>query len=308
MPSDSLGYCSVKLNGPCDERGNIGNCNKTSLTEAADVRNVFMNSCESLPEDKTVLYGASELFYAPVTVFGRNTLKGLLDSGSMSCTLSKEGESKLQADGILSHPQAIPINLVLVGCGGLTIQPKCTYDLEIEVYGFKFVVQTLVVPGQRDEFRIGSNLIKCILQKMKSLYWVLVSCCNGNPECEQFLELLSCISHWSGPQQLDKLGTVKLCQAVTLLPRHKYLVWGKLPPNVHVSPGSNVIIEPTTARSAPKSILVRRVVTPMWGDRWVPMKILNPNPTSVTLRRNSKLADIFFLSMCRRPHCYAGIE
>ncbi len=54
------------------------------------------------------------------------------------------------------------------GCGGLTVQPKCTYDLEIEVYGFKVVVPTLVVPGQRDEFIIGSNVIKCILQKMKS--------------------------------------------------------------------------------------------------------------------------------------------
>lgn len=211
----------------------MGNCNKISLTEVADVQNVFMNSCESLPEDKTVLYvgsqrvdGASELFYAPVIVCGQYTLKGLLDSGSMSCTLSEEGESKLQADGILSHPQAIPSNVVLVGCGGLTIQPKCMYDLEIEVYGFKFVVPTLVVPGQRDEFIIGSNVIKCILQKMKShdKYWELVSCCNGNPECEQFLELLSCISRWSGPQQPDKLGTVKLCQAVTLLPRREYLV------------------------------------------------------------------------------------
>lgn len=60
----------------------------------------------------------------------------------------------------------------------LTIQPKCTYDLEIEVYGFKFVVPTLVVPEQRDKFIIGSNVIKCVLQKMKShdKYWELVSC------------------------------------------------------------------------------------------------------------------------------------
>ncbi|KAL0148047.1 hypothetical protein M9458_056662, partial [Cirrhinus mrigala] len=115
---------------------------------------------------------------------------------------------------------------------------------------------------------------------------------NSNPECEQFLELLSCISRWSGPQRPDKLGTVKLCQAVTLLPRREYLVWGKLPTNVPVSPGSTVIVEPTTARSAPRNIIVGRVVTPMWGNRWVPMKILNPNSTAVTLRRNSKLADV----------------
>lgn len=272
----------------------------TPLTET-DVQNVFVNSCKLLPEDKTVLYvgsqrvdGASELFYAPVSVCGHYTLKGLLDSGSMSCTLSEEGESKLRANGLLPHPQAIPSNVVLVGCGGLTIQPKCIYDMEIEVYGFKFVVPTLVVTGQRDEFIIGSNVIKCILQKMKShdKYWELVSCNNGNPECEQFLELLSCISRWSSPQQPDKLGTVKLCQAITLLPRSEYLVWGKLPANVPISPGSTIIVEPTTARSAPRNILVGRVVTPMWGDRWVPMKVLNPNLTPVTLRRNSKLADV----------------
>ncbi len=86
----------------------MGDFNETILTEAADMQNVFVNSCKSLPEDKTVLYvgsqrvdGASDLFYAPMTVCGRYTLKGLLDSGSMSCTLSEEGESKLQADGIL---------------------------------------------------------------------------------------------------------------------------------------------------------------------------------------------------------------
>lgn len=132
----------------------------------------------------------------------------------MSSTVSEEGGSKLQADGLLPHPQVTPSNVVQVGCGALAIQPKCIYDIEIEVYGFKFVVPTLVVPGQRDEFIIGSNVIKCILQKMISHenYWELVSCSNSNPECEQFLELLSCISQWSGPQQPDKLSTVKLCQ------------------------------------------------------------------------------------------------
>ncbi|KAL1268797.1 hypothetical protein QQF64_034160 [Cirrhinus molitorella] len=123
-------------------------------------------------------------------------LNGLLDSGSMACTLSTEAESKLCADGVLPQPSAIPGNVVLVGCGGLTIQPKCTYDLEVEVYGFKFIVPTLLVPGQKDEFIIGSNIIKCVLQKMKAekKYWELISCQNSNPEREQFLKLLSCVS------------------------------------------------------------------------------------------------------------------
>ncbi|KAL1246736.1 hypothetical protein QQF64_034331 [Cirrhinus molitorella] len=204
----------------------------------------------------------------------------------MACTLSTEAESKLRADGVLPQPTAIPGNVVLVGCGGLTIQPKCTYDLEVEVYGFKFIVPTLLVPGQKDEFIIGSNVIKCVLQKMKAekKYWELISCQNSNPECEQFLELLSCVSRWSGSCQPDKLGT--------LLPKTEHLVWGKLPANTRISPGSTVIVEPTTSRSAPRHVLVGRVVTPMWGDQWVPMKILNSTQSMITLRRNTKLADV----------------
>lgn len=91
----------------------------------------------------------------------------------------------------------------------------------------------------------------------------------------------------------DKVGTVKLRQAVTLLPQKEYVVWGKLPPSALVSPGSTVMVEPSSARSTPKNIMVGRVITPMWGDHWVPMKVLNPTPCPVTLRRNAKIADVF---------------
>ncbi len=271
------------------------------LNEEPDPQEIFVNSCKLLPPDKTVLYvgsqkidGASDLFYAPVTVGGQAVLNGLLDSGSMACTLSTEGESTSESK-VLPQPSVIPGNVVLVGCGGLTIQPKCTYDLEVEVYGFKFIVPTLLVPGQKDEFIIGSNVIKCVLQKMKAenKYWELIKFTqNSNPECEEFLELLSCVSHWSGSLQPDKLGSMKLCQAVTLLPRSEHLVWGKLPANTHISPGSTVIVESTTSCSAPRHVLVGRVVSPMWGDRWVPMKILNPTQSPITLQRNTKLADV----------------
>ena len=70
------------------------------------------------------------------------------------------------------------------------------------------------------------------------------------------------------------------------------MVWGKLPSNAPVSPGCTVIVEPTSARSTPKNILVGRLVTPMWGDRWIPVKVLNPTHSPVTLRRNAKLADV----------------
>ncbi|KAI2644279.1 Inositol-3-phosphate synthase [Labeo rohita] len=154
--------------------------------------------------------GASDLFYAPVTVGGQSILNGLLDSGSMACTLSEEEDES------------------------------------------------------------------------EKKYWELISCQKSNPECEQFLKLLSCVSRWSGSLQPDKLGSVKLCQAVTLLPRSD-LVWGRLPANTHISPGSTVIIEPTTSRSAPRHVLVGCVVSSMWGDRWVQMKILNSTQSPITL-------------------------
>lgn len=273
-----------------------------TLNNAPDPHTVYVNSCKNLPEGKTVILvgsqrveAASELFYASVSVGGQCTLRGMLDSGSMSCTLSEDAESKLRDGGVVFEPQPVPGNVVLVGCGGLFTRPKCIYDLNIEIYGSRFVVPTFVVPGQKDELIIGSNVLRPLIQKMKSdpKYWELVSSSNSDPECEQFLQLLSCISRWSGPELPDRIGTVKLRQSVTLLPQQEYVVWGKLPPSAPVSPGSTVIVEPSSSRSTPKNILVGRVITPMWGDRWVPMKILNPTHSPVTLRRNAKIADVF---------------
>lgn len=108
------------------------------------------------------------MFYTPVVLRGSVALRGLLDSGSMSCTLSEEAEERLKLAGLLLGPQAVPENVVLIGCGGMTTQPKCIYDLEIKVYDSHFIVPTLVVLGQRDEFIIGTNVIKPVLQKMKT--------------------------------------------------------------------------------------------------------------------------------------------
>lgn len=273
-----------------------------TLAVDRDVQSVYVNCCSNLPSDNTVIVVgshrvevASDLFYVPVSVGGQTTLKGMLDSGSMSCTLSAEGESKLKAAGVLLSPLSVPEKVVLVGCGGLTTQPSCIYELAVEIFSSKFIVPIFLVPGQRDDLIIGSNIIRPLVQGLRSdeKYWELIRSRNSDPECEQFLQLLSCITRWSGPELPEKVGTVKLRQAVTLAPQQEYLVWGKLPGNAPVSPGSAVIVEPTSSRSAPKDIIVGRVVAPMWGDRWVPMKILNPTMSPVTLRRNAKVADVF---------------
>lgn len=167
--------------------------------------------------------------------------------------------------------------VVLVGCGGLTTQPTCIYGLDIEIYGSKFVVPTFLFPGQRDKLIIESNVIRPMIQRMKFVakYWKLICFSTSDPYCEQFLQLL-CITRWSGPQLPDKVGTVRLQQAVTLAPQQECLVWGKLPSSAPVSPRGTIIVEPTTSCSAPRDIIVRWVVAPMWGITGSQLKSLTP--------------------------------
>uniref|UniRef100_A0A3B3HW18 Gypsy retrotransposon integrase-like protein 1 n=1 Tax=Oryzias latipes TaxID=8090 RepID=A0A3B3HW18_ORYLA len=292
--------------------GHTGN----TLRNTVDPYAVYVNCCESLSDKKTVIFVGSqrvdqacELFYTPVSVGNRAVLRGMLDSGSMSCTISEEAESKLQSFGVVLTLKSVPENVVMVGCGGLLTRPKCIYNLDLEVYGFRFEVPTFVVPGQRDELIIGTNVLRPVIQKMKCdpKYWELISSRTSDPGCDEFLQLLSCTSRWSGSEQPDKIGSVKLRQAVTLLPQKEYVVWGKLPSSTPVSPGCTVIVEPSSTRSAPKSILVGRVVTPMWGDHWIPMKVLNPTLKPITLRRNTKIADVFSCVAVEDMTFYQGL-
>jgi len=100
-------------------------------------------------------------------------------------------------------------------------------------------VPILVVPGQRDDLIIGTNVIKFLAHRMKgsSDFWRLVSDHRAEPMagCEQFLDVMANTCRWKGSELPDKVGTIKLQQCVTLLARQEHLVWGKLPkkcPNV----------------------------------------------------------------------------
>ena len=166
-----------------------------TLSKEQDLQSTYVNCCSNLPDDKTVIVvgsqrveEASDLFYAPVSIGGQSTLRGMLDSGSMSCTLSVEAESKLRTAGVLPSPQPVPEKVVLVGCGGLTTQPRCIYDLSIEIYGSKFIVPTFLVPGQGDELIIGSNDIRPMIQRMKSdeKYWELICSDTSDPSVSSF--------------------------------------------------------------------------------------------------------------------------
>ncbi|TKS64959.1 Retrovirus-related Pol polyprotein from transposon opus [Collichthys lucidus] len=167
----------------------------------------------------------------------------------------------------------------------------------MEVYGCKMLAPTLVVQGQHDESILGTNVIKHILHQSKlcESYWKTVSgpCPTGDPETEHFLSMLSGLNPWKGEDVPDKVGTVRCNSATCLEPGREYLIWGKLPKNTVVSPGSTVITEPTSSHSAPRGVLVAKIVTTLWGDRWVPLKLINTSGKPVLLRRNAKLADVY---------------
>ncbi|KAI7804127.1 hypothetical protein IRJ41_024660 [Triplophysa rosa] len=221
----------------------------------------------------------------------------MLDSGSMACTVNEATASRMLEEKVITTVKQLDEQVLLIGCGCHQTHPKCVYEVEIEVYGVQCIVPILVVPGQKDDLILGSNDIKYIMHQMKSSddYWRVTGQSCGmslSPDTSQFLDMMAGLTRWKGVDTPNKIGTVKLTQAVTLLARHEHLVWGRLPQNTPMSPGSAVVVEPTSSKSMPRNILVGRVVTPMWGDRYVPMRIVNLSDQPVTLKRNCKLADV----------------
>jgi hypothetical protein len=270
----------------------------------SDAETVYMAHKSSCDDSEIIVYqnmhrvGSSDsLFFTPVTVGDAVKLSAMLDSGSMACSINEAAETKLREAGVVTAHNQFSSNVVLVGCGGRRVKPKSSIDVEMEVYGCKILVPTLVVQGQHDELILGSNVIKYIIHQYKLCdgYWKAVSTPYPayDPEAEQFLSMLAGLNRWSGEDVPDKIGTVRCNSAVCLEPGREYLIWGKLPKSSVVSPGSTVMTELTSCRSAPRGILVAREVTPLWGARWVPLKLINTSDRPVLVRRNAKLADVF---------------
>uniref|UniRef100_A0A8C2HN42 ribonuclease H n=1 Tax=Cyprinus carpio TaxID=7962 RepID=A0A8C2HN42_CYPCA len=109
----------------------------------------------------------------------------------------------------------------------------------------------------------------------------------------QFLRMLSSIERWRGSAIPDKVGTLKSKSVVVLQPMSEHLVWGRLPPGLKLSVGSTVIIEPSTSRCVHRNVLIGRVISPLWGDGWLPVKMINPTNSEIVLRKNAKLADVY---------------
>lgn len=85
---------------------------------------------------------------------------------------------------------------------------------------------------------------------------------------------------------------MKIKSCVTLKPQSEHLIWGKLPESAVMSAGSTVVVEPKKSKARPEQILVGRVITLLWGDHWMPVKVINPTDRAVVLKRNTKIADM----------------
>ncbi len=243
-----------------------------------------------------VVGGRDSLFYTPVKIGEVVSLNAMLDSGSMACTINESAEMTLRSAGAVDECDEFVADVTLVGCGGLRVKPRSSFNLTMEVYGIKMIVPTLVVPGQHDELILGTNVIKHILRyfKLSDGFWQAVSKpISSDPECESFLSMLAGLNRWRGEEIPEKIGTVRCNSAVLLEPGCEYLVWGKLPKSAILSPGSAVMTEPTSSHSAPRGVMVARLITSLWGDGWVPLKLINTSGRPVLLRRNAKIADLY---------------
>lgn len=106
------------------------------------------------------------------------------------------------------------------------------------------------------------------------------------------LQLLSCVESWKAGKIPDKIGTINLKHAVVLEPMKEHLVWGRLPSNARLSAGSTVVVEPSVSTTVPRTVLLGRLLTPLWGDGWLPVRVINLSHKPLILRRNCKIADV----------------
>lgn len=163
-----------KLDGPRGEGVSDGP-NEVPLTNCdEDVESVYSSVCDSAEHGVKVIYqniqrvaSNDNLFYTCVIVNDAMEVKAMVDSGSMACTLSSAVVPRLQEAGVLSSGSLNPVDVVLVGCGGLRTRPVGVCELLLTAYGHKASVPVLVVDGQTDELIIGSNFIKHLLHVMK---------------------------------------------------------------------------------------------------------------------------------------------
>lgn len=272
-------------------------------SEDIDLESVYSDFCSNIDDKTKVIFQNvqrlntnDDLFFTDVLVQDVVLLRGMLDSGSVACTISCQALSKLIEAKVLSSGDVAPTMLTLIGCGCQRTSPLGVCDVQMKIFNCSFSVPALIVDGQNADLILGSNVIKHLIHDMKvsSDFWGKVFDSRGkDPDTSALMQLLSNVESLKGTDPPTKVGTVKLKHAVTLEPMKEHIVWGKLFSDKPLSAGSTVVVEPSTARTAPRNVLVGRIVVSLWGDGSTPVKVINPSNKPICLRRNCKLADVY---------------
>lgn len=187
---------------------------------------LFIEFCSSV-DDKTkvILQNVQRLntndylFFTDVLVRDVVSLRGMLDSGSMACTMSTQVLSKLiEAKVLTSNDVSAHTDWLWWS------ENKC--EVQMKVFDYSFSVPALIVDGQNAELILGSNVIKHLIYDMKisSDFCGRVSDLQGkDSDTRALMQLLCNIESWKGTDSPTKIGTVKLKHAITLEPMK---VWG----------------------------------------------------------------------------------
>ena len=80
---------------------------------------------------------------------------------------------------------------------------------------------------------------------------------------------------WRGEEVLYEIVTARSNSAVCLEAGCEYLMWAKMPKAAAVSPSSTMVTELMSCSSAPRVIVVVRMVSSLRGDRWLPLKLIS---------------------------------
>ncbi len=260
-------------------------------SEDIDLESVYSNFCINVDDKTKVIFQnvqrlntKDDLFFTDVLVQDGVLLRGMLDSGSMACTISCQALDKLIEARVLSSEDVAPTMLTLIGCGGQRTTPQGVCDVQMKVFNCSFSVPALIVDGQNADLILGSNVIKHLIHDMKvsSDFWGKVFDLRDN-DPSALMQLLSNVESWKGTDPPTKVGTVKLKHAVTLEPMKEHIVWGKLFSDKTLSAGSTVIVEPSTAHTAPRNVLVGRIVVSLWCDGSTLVKVINPSSKPICL-------------------------
>lgn len=141
--------------------GDAGPCEAPQVFDV-DLESLYSTVREEIDQNVTVIVQNTQKlsmhegwFYTDVLLENSLTVKGMIDCGSMACTLSPVVVSKLQDAGVTLNGPVTPSDVVLVGCGGSKTKPVGMCDINITVYGCTVQVPTLIVDGQVDKTHCG---------------------------------------------------------------------------------------------------------------------------------------------------------